>query len=54
VAAAGLHATFNNTGALFHDRKHGRSCFVDSYNKLRANRIESMKSLISLHLPRFR
>jgi len=57
VAAAGLHATFNNIGPILRDRDgdgdDGRSCFMGIDNKLRANFRKSMKPLISLRLQAF-
>ncbi|NOT89649.1 MAG: hypothetical protein HOP03_15935 [Lysobacter sp.] len=57
MAAAGLHATFNNIGSIVRDCACDfdgrRSCFEDIDNKLRANFPESMKSLISLRFQVF-
>jgi hypothetical protein len=45
VAAAGLHATFNNLVSFLRNRETIESCFADTSNKMRANPIRYAKPL---------
>lgn len=45
VAAAGLHATFNNLVSFLRNRETIDSCFADISNKMRANPMRCGKHL---------